>query len=496
MRMVSSRFLVAITLSLVSSSSVRAGFWEDFSGRDVDFFRVGNHIFSGGPGLDGIPAMVNPLAVFPHEVEYVADDDLVMGVVINGEAKAYPENLGWWHEIINDEIGGQFISVTLCPLTGTALNFNATDRDGSQIEFGVSGLLINSNLVMYDRRDFETLYPQMIYTGIQGTFRGEQLELLPIIETTWSMWQKMYPDTKVAQGATGLQGYSSSQRDRYSIESYFRYPYGRYRTSQGLLLFPTTTADPDRSVHNYKDTVLGICRDGAVKSYPFTIMPDGAVINDLLGADAIVIVYDAESRTAIPYLSEVGDKYLEFFAVESDGHLPVEFMDTDTNTRWDMLGNAIEGPLKGTRLQQLPAYNSMWFAWDTYWRGADVWDGEGIVEPLFVSTAIEEDPRDATPSGFGLNQNFPNPFNPSTHIQLNLPVGGVVDLAIYDNLGQAVRTLSGDFRAAGIHLFSWDGLDDSGVAVASGTYAYKAEMRSGDDPEAGFSQTRRMTLLR
>ena len=368
-RTASLRFLTTvITLSLMSASAARAGFWEDFSGQDVDFFIRGNHLLSGGPGLDGIPAMTNPLAVDPDEVEYVAADDLVMGVVINGEAMAYPENLGWWHEIINDRVGGQFISATFCPLTGTALNFNATEVNGSQIEFGVSGLLINSNLVMYDRRDSETLYPQMIYTGIQGNFFGEQLELLPIVETTWSMWQQMYPDTKVAQGATGLDFYPASQRNRYSIDSYFRYPYGNYRTRHGSLLFQPTTADPDESVHNYKDIVLGVCRDNAVKSYPFTTMPDGAVINDILGTDAIVVIHDAESHTAIPYLSKVGDQYLEFFAVEAEGHLPVEFMDTDTNTRWDMLGRAIEGPLKGEQLEQVVQLDVVRLGYLLAWR--------------------------------------------------------------------------------------------------------------------------------
>ena len=91
-----------------------------------------------------------------------------MGIVINGEPRAYPHNIGWWNEIVNDRIGDQSVVVSLCPLTGTGQVFNATDSDGSQIEFGVSGLLINSNLVMYDRRDGETLYPQMIYTAING----------------------------------------------------------------------------------------------------------------------------------------------------------------------------------------------------------------------------------------------------------------------------------------------------------------------------------------
>jgi hypothetical protein len=137
----------------------------DFVSQFEDLEDVGNHIISGGPGRDGIPAMNNPDFVDPDQVSYVAPDDLVLGVYMNGIAKAYPENLGWWHEIVNDVIGGQGISVTFCPLTGTGLVFDATNPDGSQFELGVSGLLVNSNLIMFDRRDQTTLYPQMAYTA-------------------------------------------------------------------------------------------------------------------------------------------------------------------------------------------------------------------------------------------------------------------------------------------------------------------------------------------
>ena len=342
------------------------------------------HLFSGGPGKDGIPALTNPVFGRPEEAEYVREDDLVMGVFRHGVAKAYPENLGWWHEVINDEIGGQFISVTLCPLTGTALNFNATGDDLAQIEFGVSGQLINSNLVMYDRRDGLTLYPQMIYTGINGNFMGEKLELLPIVETTWSMWKKMYPGTEVALAGTGLDRYDSRKRDRYLRPGQYEiYPYGTYREDHDNIFFPMTTATPDLGGRILaKETVLGICRNNEVKSYPFKDIPDGVVINDVVGGDSLLVLFDRASRTAIPYSREVGGRSLSFVFAEPQGRLPVEFVDVETRSRWNMLGEAVAGELKGTRLEQIPAYNSMWFAWDTYWNGAPVWEGEGIVEEL------------------------------------------------------------------------------------------------------------------
>ena len=166
-----------------------------------------HHLRSGGVPRDGIPAMTNPQSVAPEDAHYLADSDLVLGVVANGAARAYPHRLGWTHEVINDQLGGQYISVTFCPLTSTGLVFDAMAADSTQIELGVSGMILNSNLVLYDRRDEKTLYPQMIYTGISGTRKGQRLQLLPVVETTWGLWRALHPHTTVVQAATGLDRY-------------------------------------------------------------------------------------------------------------------------------------------------------------------------------------------------------------------------------------------------------------------------------------------------
>ncbi|SVC15050.1 uncharacterized protein METZ01_LOCUS267904, partial [marine metagenome] len=199
------------------------------------------HLRGGGVPRDGIPAMTNPDFVPAAEAFFLADLDAVIGVYIDGVAKAYPEALGWRHEIINDQIGDRFISVTLCPLTGTPQVFDATDEDGFQIEFGVSGLLINSNLVMYDRRDEVTLYPQMIYTAINGENEGDRLTLLPVVHTTFGRWKQLHPDTQVAEFGSGLDRYSSRLQDAFKNLSIYEYPYGNYRTNNSYLIFPWTT---------------------------------------------------------------------------------------------------------------------------------------------------------------------------------------------------------------------------------------------------------------
>ncbi len=470
-------------------SQVQAGVFDQFE--DIEVL-IKMHMLSGGPGKDGIPAMTNPEFVDPDQVEYVRDDELVMGVYMHGEVKAYPENLGWWHEIVNDQIGDQFISVTLCPLTGTGMVFNATDADGSQIEFGVSGFLINTNLVMYDRRNDRTLYPQMIYTGLNDDFKNQQLELLPVVETTWGMWKQMYPETKVAQFGTGLERYSERKQQSYlDVDRFRSYPYGNYRTdNNNLFLYARPTSSMDLRTLEVKDVVLGLCQNDQLKAYPFPDMPDGAVINDELGGVPLLVVFEREASLAIPFYREVDGQVLTFYEVEPEGNLPVEFMDAETRSRWNLRGEAVSGPLAGQRLRQMPGYNSMWFAWATYWPETDLWTfGEGIIEP--PPTTVEEEDIAALPEHFVLSQNYPNPFNPTTHIQYALPQDGLVRLSVYNAAGQKIRTLVDGYRAQGLYLQDWDGRDESGAQVSSGTYLYRLEM-----PEQGLCQTRSMTLMR
>ncbi len=476
-------------LVLLATVPASAGLFDQFD----DIGELTEHLLSGGPPRDGIPAMTNPLFVSVSRAsDWVADGDLVIGVVRNGEAKAYPEALGWWHEIVNDQIGGEFITVTLCPLTGTPQVFDATTQSGRQMEFGVSGLLINSNLVMYDRRDNQTLYPQMLYTGINGRFKNERLELLPAIETTFGMWKKMYPDSQVAQFGTGLERYPQSQRSSYMNADRFEvYPYSDYRTNNGYFIAPLTTGRPDLTRYFAKEVVTGICIGSALRAYPYADMAPAAVINDTLGGQALLVVFDLDSRTSIPYDRTVDGQTLSFYQVEAEGDLPVEFRDVETGSRWNLLGLAVDGPLAGKQLRHLPSHNSMWFAWNTWWPETTVWEvGDGIIEAPLI-TAVLEPATASVPEGFELTQNFPNPFNPDTRITFTLPVDGQMTLQIYNSAGQLVRSLAHGTHRAGFYDVSWNGTDDAGRGVASGTYLYHLDM-----PGAGFTQSRRMTLAR
>ncbi len=146
-------------------------------------------ILESGELRNGIPALTDPVFVSANDpaAGYLLEDDIVLGIARNGEVKAYPNNIGLAHEIVNDLVGGEPVIVTLCPLTGTGMVFNGENSSG-RIFVGVSGLLFNNNLVMHDRRDpgdNATLYPQMLSVGVAGPREGNELALQPLIETTW-----------------------------------------------------------------------------------------------------------------------------------------------------------------------------------------------------------------------------------------------------------------------------------------------------------------------
>jgi hypothetical protein len=338
----------------------------------------------------------------------------------------------------------------------------------------------------------------MLFTGISGSFKGRKLELLPPIETTWGTWRALFPSTQAPVPQTGWDAFGGG-RLPYPVRFYISYPYfsssiGDYRTENDWLLFqPTTNGGIIDETFPAKDIVLGLCADDQTKAYPFNAMPqDGAVINDQVGTLPVAVVFDAAARLAIPYDRRVDGRLLEFYAVEggesADADLRfTEFADVETGSRWNILGRAVDGPLKDTQLQQIPAYNSMWFAWAAYWPETAIWNGEGLVaSPTAVAEFNGILPRD-----LALDQNFPNPFNATTLISYQLPTAATVSLAVYNSAGQLVRRLAAGHQQAEIYIQRWDGRAASGTDAASGTYFYRLNI-DADGPQL----TRSMTLVR
>ncbi|MFO7923591.1 MAG: DUF3179 domain-containing protein, partial [Bacteroidales bacterium] len=205
-----------------------------------DWLVPDNEIFDGGPGKDGIPALNDPQFTDPHEAAYLSDDDLVLGFVQDGIARAYPHNILDWHEIVNDSYNDMQMAVIYCPLTGTGVGWDR-EINGNITTFGVSGLLYNSNIIPYDR-ETDSNWSQMLLKAVNGPLKGTPAETFNLIETRWDTWISMYPETRVLSEQTGHN------------RNYSRYPYGDYKTNN-TLVFPVNNED-DR-LHR-KERVLGI----------------------------------------------------------------------------------------------------------------------------------------------------------------------------------------------------------------------------------------------
>ena len=319
-----------------------------------------NLIVSGGPGKDGIPALTNP-EVVPADAgdSFLLATDLVLGVVVNGEARAYPHAVLWWHEIVNDVLGGRPILVTFCPLTGSGIVHDPV-LDGQLHNFGVSGLLFDNNLIMFDRTT-DSLWSQMRRESICGDFRSTRPPLLPVVQSTWAAWKAMHPETSVVSFNTGFP------------RNYNRYPYGAYdQIDNDQLLFPHSSIDERLPM---KENVLGITHAGTARAYSMTLLGDVAirqVVNDVVNGLSVVIAFDAPSELAIPFdrTLESGE-VLTFNLAEGDG-FPFQIRDQQTGSVWNLDGLAVSGPLAGERLRPIPTFTSFWFAWASFNPGTEL----------------------------------------------------------------------------------------------------------------------------
>ncbi len=201
-------------------------------------------LHEGGPAIDGIPALEAPKKVPRAKATFLGPEDRVLGFVHGGEAVAYPMRILNWHEVANDTVGGLEIAATFCPLTGSPIVFQRRYRTRT-LRFGVSGLLYNSNLVMFDR-ETGSLWPQLLGKAISGESIGKRLDILPSVYTSWAEWAKVHPETTVVSLETG------SQRD------YGRDPYRGYADTPRLY-FPVSRRDWRLPV---KELVVGLEVEG------------------------------------------------------------------------------------------------------------------------------------------------------------------------------------------------------------------------------------------
>jgi len=321
----------------------------DFTPRPNDNWLIPvEEVFDGGPGKDGIPSIDNPKFKPLHEVNYLLDDDLVVGIKIGDEIRAYPHPILDWHEIVNDEIDGKQFSVTYCPLTGSAITWDRV-IEGNRTTFGVSGLLYNSNLIAYDRAT-DSYWSQMLLQAVHGPRIEKFVDLIPIIETSWTTWKELYPDSKVLSRETGFS------------RQYGNYPYGDYRESERLI-FPVS--NDDRRLHR-KARVIGTLGKGDRRVFEIDKFPDTLhTVNDTFLNVPYVTIGSSGLNIIASYKRKLEDgTVLEFKPVQN--RLPV-IMEDQEGTKWDVFGSAVEGPRTGTQLEHTNGYIAYWFAWAAFY---------------------------------------------------------------------------------------------------------------------------------
>lgn len=276
--------LFALT-SLCAAAPFKNGF--DLAGASVPT----GEIVSGGPPRDGIPALDTPSFVSAQSADLLRDEDRVLGLVHNGIAKAYPIAILSWHEIVNDEFAGEPVAVTYCPLAFSGIAYPAR-IGGRPISFGTSGLLYNSNLVMYDRKT-RSLWPQLMNQAVSGSLKGKTLETLPLSHTTWADWRRRHPDTLVLSTETG------HRRD------YSRDPYADYARS--LRLIVPVSRESGRFAP--KEPVIGLELDGQAKAYAFSeLAKTPGEIRDMVAGQELTVRYDPEHQTGGAYRAD-GTEY-------------------------------------------------------------------------------------------------------------------------------------------------------------------------------------------
>jgi len=312
-------------------------------------------IIDGGPGPDGIPPIEPPQFTLNTGAVNLAPSELVVGVKVGNDIRAYPHRILNWHEVVNDQfdIAGTSERATLsyCPLTGSAVLWKSFMEEGDET-FGTSGLLYNSNLVMYDR-ETETLWSQMLERAVKGSQVNRIPDRLQVVETTWGTWQAMYPETSLLTEETGFS------------RNYDDYPYGSYLEDESLI-FPVDNMD-DRRLHR-KERVLGINVGTRSRVYPISnFSSDVEIINDTVGVMQVVVAGSSGLNFGVVYNRQLEDcTVLDFEAVQNK--LPVVMRDNEGN-EWDVFGTAVSGARTGQQLQKTNSYIAYWFAWTAFFTG-------------------------------------------------------------------------------------------------------------------------------
>ena len=336
------------------------GWNTNWSTRTIEF----NELQHGGPPRDGIPSIDNPTFVSVEVAStWLAPNEPVIFTQIEDDTRAYPLQILIWHEIVNDRVGGIPVLVTFCPLCNASILYNRR-LEGKEFEFGTSGLLRNSDLVMYDRST-ESLWQQLTGEAIVGDLAGKRLDIIPSSIASFGDFSNQYPKGEVLSRETGYQ------------RRYGENPYTGYESiDQNPFLFKGELDHRLKPMERVVAVSLITAEGKSIDvAYPFRLLSQKGVINDSVEGIDLVVFYtpgtsSALSSSSISEGTDVGASGV--YSPQQKGEKLIfvkkgdNIQDIQSGSRWNIFGLAIEGSLEGVKLTPIPHGDFFWFAWAAF----------------------------------------------------------------------------------------------------------------------------------
>ena len=293
-----------------------------------------------------------PEFISASEAEYIEPRDLVLGITINGESKAYPTSMMWFHHVANDVVGGTPVAITFCVVCSSGVAFNPV-IEGTRYNFSLFALY-DAVMVMADD-ETGSVWAHLSGIALDGPLQGAQMEILPLIQTTWEHWKELHPNTLVL-----------SNESEYS--DWYANP-GLAEAGFGPEFIQSIVNWDERLPAN--TLVLGVDVGSSYIAYPVELLIAlGGIANDNYEDHEMLIIVDQRNAFSIAYSREVNGQILNFENIAISG---IDIVDHETGSHWNIEGEAISGPLQGEKLTFVTSYLTEWYGWAAYHPGSDIY---------------------------------------------------------------------------------------------------------------------------